>query len=398
MSTQTVDPVVLDFIAYCLASRWDSTALGEASFLTKSRDFDWDRFITASHLSRTSGLVYDCIHSESWIPDRIRTELHQVYLQSAVRHLRLTHGYSTLIQAFNTAGIEHIIVKGPVLTEIVYQNPALRPYTDLDLIIHRADLDKAETALSKLDYVPQKSETRMGLQKDFENEAAWGQSIGDLAFHIDLHWQAVDRLYREMPWLWENTTHWTLNDVPTKVLNTEARLLYLATHVILHHGQLRRDQALIWLYDIALLIQASDPNLNWHRLLTLAQISEMTLPLKAALKLVKDVWTLNIPDGVNQSLATTDTPSRKARAINLLTHQVSGHSDDKFWISVGSLPTWRQRIRYVIALAFPPWIWISQRYQITNPIRILLKYPSRWLRGLTGLATMISRMIFTGDR
>jgi hypothetical protein len=70
-----------------------------------------------------------------------------------MRHSRNLNELDDILAHLEHAGIEALVLKGPVLASRYYQPPFLRkPSSDLDLAIKREDLERAFDTLSKLGY------------------------------------------------------------------------------------------------------------------------------------------------------------------------------------------------------------------------------------------------------
>lgn len=70
---------------------------------------------------------------------RLRSEVQYRYLGTLLGHLR-------------DCGIPHYLFKGPLLSALLYDDPALRPMQDLDLMVRSTDLHKVQKTLYGLGY------------------------------------------------------------------------------------------------------------------------------------------------------------------------------------------------------------------------------------------------------
>jgi hypothetical protein len=68
-------------------------------------------------------------------------------------HLLAGAQLGEILTAFARAGVAVIVLKGPALASEHYPDPALRPFTDLDLLVRRHDRDRAIDVLSAVGYV-----------------------------------------------------------------------------------------------------------------------------------------------------------------------------------------------------------------------------------------------------
>lgn len=79
-------------------------------------------------------------------------QLEKDYKISAVRSFLYEHEIRKIFNQFNTMGIRAILLKGLYLGFKIYKDPALRPFTDIDVLVEKHDIEKAKNALKKLGY------------------------------------------------------------------------------------------------------------------------------------------------------------------------------------------------------------------------------------------------------
>jgi hypothetical protein len=362
--------------------------------LAEAPGFAWEAVLAASYRTRTTALLYEALQGAAWVPADVRDRLHQVYLQAAVRHMRSTHAYAALLAALTDAGIDHLVFKGPVLTEVVYGNPALRSYTDLDMLVHRADLKETQAVLTGLGYTRQLGEAQPGAWDAFSGENAWGKTVGPLRLRVDLHWEPIGKIYGEMAWMWNHTQPYTMQVARTQVFKPEVRLLYLAAHLALRHGKFVTDDVLYLLYDVALIVRETDPALDWAQVLDLARAHRLALPLRAALQKTEAVWPLDLPTGVVTALAETRASRADAQAVAILTTEETHRIDTSrgFWFLLRRKTNWRDRGKLISSHLFPPWAYMAHRYRTRGPVHTALSYPYRWGYAAVSLLRMVGRM------
>ena len=95
-----------------------------------------------------------------------------------------------VIQALNQAGVAVILLKGADLRLRVYGDPAVRPMTDLDLLISPAQLRQGLAALARLGYSPASSnrDPKPGFREQFGHEITLEPPAGGRLL-VDLHWE-----------------------------------------------------------------------------------------------------------------------------------------------------------------------------------------------------------------
>lgn len=98
-----------------------------------------------------------------------------------------------VVQSFNRAGVDHLVLKGAALAHLVYSRPALRPMRDLDILVARRDAARALDVLHQLGCALSKSPVRQ--RRHHHLPAAVCRREG-LPVAIEVH---VDAISRDQP-------------------------------------------------------------------------------------------------------------------------------------------------------------------------------------------------------
>lgn len=70
--------------------------------------------------------------------------------------------------ALREAGVRFAIVKGPTFARLLYENPADRPFTDIDLLLHPTDLDRASEVMRERGFQLEQNEVWDNSQRNME--------------------------------------------------------------------------------------------------------------------------------------------------------------------------------------------------------------------------------------
>lgn len=117
-----------------------------------------------------------------------REELRPVRQLRAAQHLRTMADLRVLQAAL--AGIDWLVFKGPVMSEVVYQRPGTRNYGDLDVLVRPGDVDAVVRRLMEHGSVPAPVHT--------DWEAVRRSGRGELVMllpsgaPLDLHWDVIN--------------------------------------------------------------------------------------------------------------------------------------------------------------------------------------------------------------
>ncbi len=172
--------------------------------------------------------------------------------------MTLTREMVLLTEELNNKEIPHLFIKGPVLSQLLYDDPFKKDSIDLDLLIPFEYLEQTHAKLVEKGY-------RMTYPRFSLNKAQ--QTINYKISHhynffhqqkrvmIELHWKLINP-YTLLPVpfseLYKNAQTVSLNQYAIKTLSIEDYFLYLAVH-----GSKHRWYNLAWLKDFSQLIQIS---------------------------------------------------------------------------------------------------------------------------------------------
>ena len=92
-----------------------------------------------------------------------------------------------IVGAFGEAGIQTIVLNGPALAASYYPDPALRPFIDLDLLVRRADRERALGILCERGYAHESP----GRSLEHVPAAYLAAPSGSGLLPVDLHWECV---------------------------------------------------------------------------------------------------------------------------------------------------------------------------------------------------------------
>jgi hypothetical protein len=232
-------------LTYCARGRWDAEArAGMARVLAEG--VDWPALLAAASSHRLAPLLRARLLSVDGdgVPAETRDLLRLAYFASLVRNERLQRDLAEVVAALQAAGVETLVLKGGALAKL-YGSLAHRPMVDLDLLIRREAMARAQPVLAELGYLPPAEEVT-GPQ-----EFAWYQG-GELEFGrvdgqaeptvLDMHWHLVT-----VPWfryasavdmeaVWAAARPLALDGVTAWQLSAEDMVIHLCLHQAIQHG------------------------------------------------------------------------------------------------------------------------------------------------------------------
>jgi len=372
------------FIIDCLAARRRPALLSALIDRVDRRAPDWNTIESVALSERVAPLLYHTARRRGLLPDDLLHRCHQAYTETGLLNALRLNELTGLVAALSIEGIDVIILKGAALAERVYDNIALRPMVDIDLLVRREDVRSALAVFDAAGYAPTEPEISPDASLEFENEILLRKRDRS-GWVIELHWSLFDSPYYQEHLredvLWEAAEPAPMGASPTShVLSSEHELLHLCGHLALHH----RGVGLLWWNDIAELITCDADRLDWNRLLTEAGRLNLIMPLQAVLPEAAEQWAAPVPPDVLHRLAALVPRPDETRVYHQLTTDYRPPTQ-RLLADLSGITDWRARLRFLFRNLFPSAAYMDERYGIRRPWMRVCYYPYRWARGLAGL-------------
>ena len=307
------------------------------------------------------------------IPSATRERWRHEHIEAAARHLVMSAELGRLLKAFDRASIVTIPLKGPVLAELLYPDPAVRPCSDLDLLIRLPDVARTDALLRELGY------RRVADAHSYAFDVAHDRATlyeGPSGVRVDLHWS----LLSEPRYAWDEraATVWE-RVIPTSVggqdawsLCPEDLLVYLAAHLAVNHGV----AGLLWQYDLFLLVERWGAALDWTSVTGRARRWRVRSALYFALRTVEDLFDAGVPE---RFLAELEPRGVRAAALKW----ILGHRED----------TQRRAGEHLIGL-----LLVDRAWDVIRALRAVVFPSTEWLAARYGGRSVLARYVAHGRR
>ncbi len=110
----------------------------------------WAAFKVASRVHGVAPLLYKSVELE--VDHPIQPWLASQYSWNTQRIDRMKSELTVILSCFVENNVAIIPLKGTLLIDLIYEAAGMRPMADLDLLIHPADMEKAQSLLEGLGY------------------------------------------------------------------------------------------------------------------------------------------------------------------------------------------------------------------------------------------------------
>jgi hypothetical protein len=381
-TARAILPATRDCAIQCLCSARDPLAAETARASLSSPAFDWDAFKQALASDRIAPLIHYRAGPWRLLPPALESAVRQAYLQTTWRNSLWMAELERLLLRFTAAGIPVIVLKGPSLLLTVYEKLGLRPMSDLDLLVHLPDLDRAKQILLDSGYTayPAMYPSPYTIEYAFINDRP-GQMTVEI--HTCLFQVPHMATEAEMEWFWDNSLSVPLGQAAlVRLLAPEAQVLHLCGHLWLHH----RGGDLLGLNDIHEVICHNAAAFNasafdWSHLFRAARSLDLVIPLQKVLPALAEEWRTPIPPAVLDELRAIQPTRREQRKFSRLWWQKYTFAE-LLLVDLLSLPTWRDRLRYTWCKLFPLPEFMRATYPFSSGMLLPFAYLYRWLTSI----------------
>jgi hypothetical protein len=309
-------------------------------------------------------LIEQCgVENRRELPSDVERSLRSAYEENLRRSLWFTAELARVMQHFERRQLRAVPYKGPLLAQLLYRDPGLRSFSDLDFLISPADFERAKQALAEIGYRPslqlnsavespafERLWLRTGYERSFDGAA--GKNLIELQWTLLPHFYALDMRAEDMRVqdLLARAGKTVVGEREMPCLSPEDSVLVLCLHAGKHLWT-----RLIWLSDIAetLRIQTIDYSLvlSRARALGIARI------LGVSFWLVKNLLRAEIPEPAEEMIAAD--PRVPVLGIEFAERLVRGatynfESTEYFRLILNLRERRGDRLRYLWRLVWTP--------------------------------------------
>jgi hypothetical protein len=287
--------------------------------------------------------------------------LDPLYRMVAVRNLVIDRLAAEIVTAFAVAGIESLVLKGPVLAQWLYPGE-VRAYGDADLMVAPGDWKRAVALLNGMGFSDHLGPMAHPRMESFAS-TAFLRGDDNLDLHCTLHGldAAPERIWERFS---EDAGTLMIGGAELQVPARPALLLHLGLHVA-HHAKGKTFE------DLRRGIDKADSR-DWDRAWALAQNLDGAPTFASGLRLIPEGVELADRLGIDREIRSDRHEIRfkqipTAEGIYALMRPGTGFG---------------QRLRIVVGEFFPKpefmywWTPLARR----GPLGLLASYPWRWMR------------------
>jgi hypothetical protein len=326
----------------------------------------WLAWLDENRLTPAAALVL----ADTPLPEEIRSYLSAALARSRAQWLMTRSALQRFLASMDTdPALPAILLKGAALALTLYDDPAMRPMSDIDVLMAEGALQMAVGRLRADGYTERSlSDGDAGYLHHF----IFIDRATGVRFELHRTLPLLPESDEALAWFLGQTLRNELADVPFYTLTPEAQILHLASHAVLEHGGARGALA-IWFYDIDQLIRRYGEEMDWELTLNQARELNWEAALQEAIRLARRFFDTPIPPPLADWMQLPQTGLSGYNILRQMTDESRSTSLTVFHILRGL--SWQQRIRQIWHMSFPSRTYMQGRYPDTP---WLLAYPYRW--------------------
>jgi putative nucleotidyltransferase-like protein len=351
-----------------------------------SKSLDWDYLFVFARRHGVLQLLYSQLQqcATDLIPSNQLQCLQKYFQENSARNVLLTAELRRLIDLLESANIEAVPYKGPVLALFAYGDVSLRRFVDLDVLVRKEDVSRAIDLLLTDGY--EFSKPLSLSQRDLLLRTQHNLQLrrDERQLIVELHWEVASNLFAssvQADDLWSSLSEIKLSQTNIKTLAVEDLMFSLCVH-----GSRHLWERLLWICDIGWIVARHQ--VNWSKLLDRARSTQSERMFLLGLYLSGKLLGVRFPDLVHrefESDAALDVlASGLLKALFGREEHVPATRGEIFRYNWQVRKHWSARARYLRyamnptdrdmdAMTLPR--ALSFGYYVTRPIRLLFKGP-----------------------
>ena len=377
---------------------------GEDALIEIQRNkIDWDCFLEKTRGEGVSPLAFlrlpKIVINKDDIPRYVAERLKQGYYLNATKNALIFKELGRVLETFKKTGLQVIVLKGAALAETVYGNLALRPMSDVDLLVKKEDLYHIDEQLKILGYFSSdRAVNDIDFSSTYLTTLDYRSSFKNFpSFHI--HWHFVNSTIPneyytkniKMEDIWQDAEKTNIANVETWVMAPHHLLIHLSEHALRVTHSLGK---LSFFCDINEAINFYQERLDWDLLVKDSFKFGLNRMVYLTLFFTSKFLAAKIPGDVLLKLRPERISLYEKIFIKLVSsnYRFSGMS---YLVHLSGNKGVSEKIGFVLKTLFPPRHVIARRMRISQERVGYLFYVRRMCEVFSAFARAIT-LIFRG--
>ncbi|RMF93795.1 MAG: hypothetical protein D6734_09290 [Candidatus Schekmanbacteria bacterium] len=393
--------------------------IDEAESIVKSAEregmpIDWEALVDLAAYHGVASIIYKNIKDikPRFVDNSFLSEIESYYYGIAGKNTNYFAEMDKILLTLNDSGVDTILLKGAALGETVYNNIALRPIEDIDLLVKRFDFPAAKAAFKRWGYdVHEKifpsrihKEIEMERHKPFEKyESELHFFDKKNRFFFDIHWNLLivcesgiaEAIQLNMDKIWQRIKEISTGEAYAYTMSDEDNLIYLCLHLRERHFEKARSR-LIWWYDVYMLLKQSLNTLDCAYFLNTVSEYGAEKSVFSIIKTVKTLFGIELPKEIDDAIGDDIETFELNKLIPEPTDQIKYQRvfvERDYLAEIKNIKGITKKIRILIGDIFPDSRYMVSYYRIENkallPLYYLIRFKNVLIKGLKAANQLI---------
>lgn len=374
----------IEILLLCARSKMDKDKISRIRTLCKEK-IDWGYLVSVARINKMVQLLYVHINSicSEQVPKIFLNYLREYSYNSTKSNLYLTKELCKLTDLFDANDIQVIPYKGPTLAISLYNNLALREFSDLDILVHKKDFPKIKNILLQERFYSEHDMTPTQERAYLKYYCEYGFDRDDRKrdIHLEIHFGFLNKYFSlpiEPSGLWDRCERICFEN--RNILNPSPENLLL---ILCIQGAKNCWDVLRSICDVSELINVRK-DINWEYVINTATKAGVRQMLFLGLYLANNLLQSEVPEEVLQKMG----PAKRIKALaEKVYERLFGPPKGEIGIAETILFQLKVRdrlidkikyfIRFAITPSFGDWksfdlpTYLSFVYYFIRPIRLL---------------------------
>jgi hypothetical protein len=261
---------------------------------------DWNALLTLAEehgvLAQLDSQLRAAAPAAAVIPPEVDSLIQKRHREQLMSMLGMTAEMFRLLANLAAAGVEALVVKGPVLSIRAYGDPGVRHYADLDFLLRARDLLAATSVLTECHY---ESDVPVSAMRAGKIPGEYLFAKPGTRLLVELHTEQTFRYFpRPLPMedYFARRTHVELDGNRVPALSEEDEFVLICIHGAKHFWE-----RLMWVADVAAMV-ATCKRLDWEAVHRSARAVGAERMVNVALRLVQDLLRSEIPAAAKERM------------------------------------------------------------------------------------------------
>ena len=349
---------------------------------------DWERFFTIAESNRMLPLLDRIFQADGFsgvVPDEIGGKIRDQVEKTSKSTALLSASLQEYLRKAGHQGLDTVVHKGLWLSHEIYGGAAIRPGSDIDLLVRQSQVQASLETLQEMgiaQFWPNLLDDRYYLKHHLHLQ----RCSEDLKVWFEIHW-ALDHPYTHQTIDYEamldRAATGELFGEPVLVLSPADLMLSLAVHLVKHAVYLPAlvgradlpqiilaDGMLMYYLDVAGAIERYAAAIDWESTLQLAVRSGCVDILGSVLRVCRERFAAPVPDRALDALPVRGSTGLTRQVMQAMAdHELAiyrGGEPDRLWqflvMPNGAFILRPIRVLELLGYIFPDRDFLTRRY------------------------------------